>query len=262
MRTRWTIGLGAGLLALGWQAGALAQSYDPRDLSGNWDRVSPIESFSATPGAIRGRPEMGEEAPFTAEGRRRFEQNMPGYGPRAKMQRNDPYNRCEPAGLVRNLNTEIIAPHSTFELVHTEDRILQFFEYRHDWREIWMDGRELPEIEAIPLRFNGHSVGRWEGDTLVVESVGFDERSWLDKLGYPHSDQMHVEERYRRVDAETLELVVTITDPVIYTRPWQSDTKRFRLNREKHADWDEQIYCIPAEETSFQDLIGTGNVID
>jgi hypothetical protein len=146
--------------------------------------------------------------------------------------------------------------------VHAGDRIFQFFEYRHDWREIWMDGRELPEIEDLPLRWNGHSVGRWEGDTLVVESVGFDDRSWLDKLGYPHSDQMHVEERYRRVDSGTLELVVTVTDPVVYTRPWRSDTKRFELNRAKHDDWDEQIYCIPAEEMSFQDLIGTGNVID
>lgn len=262
MQARTKLPLGLCLAVLAGPSICIAQSYDARDLSGNWDRVSEIESFSNTPGAIRGRPEMGEEAPFTEVGRRLFEQNMPGYGPRRQMQRNDPYNRCEPAGLVRNLNTEIIAPHSTFELVHTEDRILQFFEYRHDWREIWMDGRELPEIEDVPLRWNGHSVGRWEGDTLVVESVGFDDRSWLDKLGYPHSDQMHVEERYRRVDAETLELVITVTDPVVYTRPWQSDTKRFELNREKHEDWDEQIYCIPAEEMSFQDLMGTGNVID
>ncbi len=262
MRRRWTAGIGVGLAALVWHAAGVAQSYDPRDLSGNWDRASPIESFSNTPGSVRGQDDAGDEAPFTDEGRRRFEQNMPGYGPRRGMERNDPYNRCEPAGLVRNLNAEIIAPHATFELVHTPDRILQFFEYRHDWREIWMDGRELPEIEDVPLRWNGHSVGRWEDDTLVVESVGFDDRSWLDKLGYPHSDQMHVEERYRRVDADTLELEITVTDPVIYTRPWQSDTKRFELNRDKHDEWDEQIYCIPAEEMSFQDLMGTGNVID
>ncbi len=64
------------------------------------------------------------------------------------------------------------------------------------------------------------------------------------------------------MDADTLELEITVTDPVVYTRPWKSDTKRFELNRGKHTDWDEQIYCIPAEETSFQDLMGTGNVIE
>jgi hypothetical protein len=73
---------------------------------------------------------------------------------------------------------------------------------------------------------------------------------------------MRVEERYRRLDADTLELVVTLTDPAIYHEPWQSDRKLFTLNREKAQRWDEQIYCIPAEETSFQQLIGTGNVID
>ena len=99
------------------------------------------------------------------------------------MERNDPMGRCEPLGLVRNLNVEIIPPHSTFELVAAPGRLLQFFEYRHDWREIWMDGRALPEPSAIYPKWNGYSVGRIEGDTLIVESVGFDDRSWLDKLG-------------------------------------------------------------------------------
>jgi hypothetical protein len=73
---------------------------------------------------------------------------------------------------------------------------------------------------------------------------------------------MHVEERYRRVAAGVLELVVTITDPKIYSAPWRSDRKLFALNAAKAHGWDEQIYCIPAEEMSFQQLIGTGNVID
>jgi hypothetical protein len=245
-------------------AAAIAQpAFDPRDLSGHWDRSSVLESFANTPGGTRGDDQPGSrEAPFTAEGRVRFEANKPGYGPRRQMERNDPMGRCEPLGLVRNLNAEIVPPHSTFEIVQTPGRILQFFEYRHDWREIWMDGRSLPGPDEIYPKWNGFSVGRFEGDTLVVESVGFDDRSWLDKLGYPHSEDMHVEERYRRIDAATLELVITITDPAVYTEPWQSDRKRFTLNSAKAQRWDEQIYCIPAEETSFQQLIGTGNVID
>ena len=126
--------------------------------------------------------------------------------------------RCEPLGLVRNLVAEIVAPHATFEIVQTPTRILQIFEYRHDWREIWLDGRALPAGDDLYPKWNGFSVGRFEGDELVVESVGFDARSWLDKLGYPHSENMRVEERYRRVDAETLELVITVTDPEFYTR--------------------------------------------
>ena len=148
------------------------------------------------------------------------------------------------------------------KIVETPGRMLQIFEYRHDWREIWLDGRPLPALEDTYPKWNGYSVGRWEGDTFVVESIGFDERSWLDKLGYPHSEEMRLEERYRRLDADTLELRMTVVDPVVYAEPFESDVKQFRLNREKSRRWDEQIYCIPAEEMTYQELIGTGNTIE
>lgn len=249
--------------------------FDPRDFSGDWDRITSIAVFSNVPGATAygnsviavGDPDLTadpstQEAPFTAEGKVRYDANMPGYGPRSEFRRNDPLGRCEPMGLVRNLNVEIIPPHLTFEIVQTPGRIFQFFEYRHDWREIWMDGRALPDLNDVFLKWNGHSVGHMEGDTLVVESVGFDDRSWVDKFGYPHSEELYLEERYRRVDADTLELVMTITDPVMYSEPWVSDRKLFQLNREKANQWDEQIYCVPAEEFSYQRVIGTGNVIE
>jgi hypothetical protein len=247
----------AAAFVLAVQALQAQPAFDARDFAGHWDRSSAIESFANTPGGTRaGLDQPGSrEAPFTPAGK-------PGYGPRRALERNDPMGRCEPLGLVRNLVAEIVAPHATFEIVQTPTRIVQFFEYRHDWREIWLDGRALPEGDALYPKWNGFSVGRFEGDELVVDSVGFDERSWLDKLGYPHSEDLRVEERYRRVDAETLELVVTVTDPAIYTEPWRSDAKRFRLNAGKATRWDEQIYCIPAEEMTYQDLVGTGNVID
>ena len=248
---------------LGVASASAQPTFAPRDLAGHWDRASGIESFANTPGGTRGNEQPGAgEAPFTAAGRAAFDANHPGYGPRRAMQRNDPMGRCEPLGLVRNLVAEIVAPHATFEIVQTPGRIVQLFEYRHDWREIWLDGRALPTGEALYPKWNGFSVGRFEGDELVVDSVGFDARSWLDKLGYPHSESMRVEERYRRVDAETLELVITVTDPEYYTAPWRSDVKRFRLNSGKTQHFDEQIYCIPAEEMTYQDLVGTGNVID
>jgi hypothetical protein len=254
----------ASLLALAAATGAAAQpAFDARDLSGHWDRSSPLESFANTPGGTRANELPGaREAPFTPAGRAAFEANKPGYGPRRAMQRNDPMGRCEPLGLVRNLVAEIVAPHATFEIVQLPGRILQLFEYRHDWREIWLDGRMLPTADELYPKWNGFSVGRFDGDELVVESVGFDARSWLDKLGYPHSESMRVEERYRRVDAATLELVITVTDPDYYTAPWRSDVKRFSLNGAKSRRFDEQIYCIPAEEMTYQDIVGTGNVID
>ena len=241
---------------------AAQQRHDPRDLTGHWDRVSSIVSFANVPtGAAKDIP-GAVEAPFTPEGRKRYEANKPGYGPRRSTQRNDPLGRCEPPGLVRLLNAEIIEPHNTWQIVQASNRILQFFEYRHDWREIWMDGRTLPSAADAHPKWNGYSVGRWDGDTLIVESLGFDERSWVDKFGYPHSEQMRLEERYRRIDADTLELTMTITDPIIYAKPWVSDAKRFRINREKAKSWDEQIYCVPAEEFAFQRLIQSGNVIE
>ena len=168
------LALAAALLAYGSTvaAGAAAQASDPRDFSGHWDRTSPIVSFGNVPtGAPRENPGV-QEAPFTPEGRKMYEANRPGYGPRRSTQRNDPLGRCEPLGLVRHLTTEIIEPHNTFEIVQTPGRILQFFEYRHDWREIWMDGRRLPALADVEPKWNGYSVGRFDGDLLVVDRWG------------------------------------------------------------------------------------------
>src|SRR5262245_59011785 len=229
---------------------------DPHDLSGHWNRTSATQSFSNVPSGGRGRGQAtAQESPLTAEGKKQLDANMPGYGPRASIVRNDPLTRCAPLGLVRNINAEVAAPHSTFEILQVPGRVLQFFEYHHDWREIWMDGRKLPSLDDVDNKWNGYSVGRWEGDTLVVESLGFDPRSWLDKFGYPHSDEMRVVERYRRVDADTLEVTMTITDPSIYSKPWSSDRKLFKLNRARAKEWDEQIYCVPDDEFSFNELI-------
>ena len=190
------------------------EAFDPREFSGNWDRETAIVTYSNVPGSFRDpvnrqMPDQGPtaEPPFTEEGRRQYLDNMPGYGAnRREFERNDPFGRCEPAGIPRNLTVEIIEPHDTFEIVQTDDRILQFFEYRHDWREIWMDGRELPAFEDTWPTWNGFSVGRFEGDTLVVATIGFDARTWLDKYGHPHSEEMRLEERYppaRRGHART-----------------------------------------------------------
>jgi hypothetical protein len=85
-------------------------------------------------------------------------------------------------------------------------------------RLIYLDGRKHPEETLTP--FVGHSVGRWEGDTLVVDTIGFNDKTWLDSVGHPHTDKLHVTERYRRKDLGHLEVDVTIDDPGAYKKPW------------------------------------------
>ncbi|MBZ5611543.1 MAG: carboxypeptidase-like regulatory domain-containing protein [Acidobacteriia bacterium] len=85
-------------------------------------------------------------------------------------------------------------------------------------RQIYLDGRKHPEESLSP--FVGHSVGKWDGDTLVVDTVGFNDKTWLDALGHPHTDKMHVIERFRRKDLGHLEVEFTIDDPGAYKTPW------------------------------------------
>ena len=158
------------------------------------------------------------------------------------------------------LNGQVAGPHAGWSVLQTPQKLIQFSGWHHNYREVWTDGRALPSIDEVEPTWNGHSVGRWEGNTFVVDSVGFDPRTWLDHNGYPHSDQMRLQERYRLVDADTLELRMTITDPDFYAQPFQSDVKLFRRDRENEKAWDEQIYCVPSEEQRFNRLIRDGGV--
>ena len=233
-----------------------ARDFDPHDLSGHWNRTSRFQTFSNV-WSGQGPNQGTEEAPFTEAGKARFEKNKPGYGPRAVPPAigNDPMGTCDPLGIPRLLNTEVISPHQTMEIVQVPGRLIQFFEWHHDWREVFTDERKLPSPDEVDPNWNGTSIGRWDGDVFVVSSIGFDDRTWLDKFGYPHSENMRIEERYRRRDRDTLELTMTLTDPETYTRPWVSDTKVFRIDREKSKRWDEQIYCVPTEEYKFNQRV-------
>src|ERR1700688_2762866 len=102
-----------------------------------------------------------------------------------------------------------------------QKRIIMIFEgATHIWREIFMDGRQHPDGDALNPTYLGHSVGHWEGDTLVVDVVGFNEETWIDAAGHPHTEALHVTERYTRTDSLTLHYETTIDDPKTYTKPW------------------------------------------
>ena len=101
-------------------------------------------------------------------------------------------------------------------------RIYMIFEGgTHVWREIFMDGRAHPAKDLLQgSTWLGHSVGRWEGDTLVVDVTNFNEGTWLDYFGHPHTDQLHVVERFTRPNKGTLHYEATIDDPGAYSGPW------------------------------------------
>jgi hypothetical protein len=130
----------------------------------------------------------------------------------------EPYTRCKPAGGPR----QFMSPYG-LEIVDLPElqRVYVFnVSNANSFRVIYMDGRGHPP-NLTPGYF-GHSVGRWEGDTLVVDTVGFSERFWMNRDGLPHTSQLHLVERLTRVDFENLNYEVTIDDPGAYTAPWTS----------------------------------------
>jgi len=134
---------------------------------------------------------------------------------------NDPLSTMgDPTGFPRIILYEL----RPVQILHTPESVLMLYMFEKRWRVIWTDGRQLPK-DPDP-RWYGYSVGHWEDDyTLVVETIGTDDRTWLDNAGDPHSDQLRVVERYHRLNQTTLELSVTLDDPKTYTKPWTARDK-------------------------------------
>ena len=130
----------------------------------------------------------------------------------------DPEGFCLPPGGPRMMATPY-----PMEIVQLPEQKRIFMVYEgaaHIWREIYMDGRAHPSGDGLNPTYLGHSVGRWDGDTLVVDVVGFNEGTWIDYFGHPHTDLLHVIERFSRPDKNTLHFEATIDDPGAYTKPW------------------------------------------
>ena len=130
----------------------------------------------------------------------------------------DPEGYCLPPGGPRMMATPY--PMEILQLPEQKRIIMTFEGAAHIWREIFMDGRQHPQGDALNPTYLGHSVGRWEGDTLVVDVVGFNEYTWLDPIGHPHTDKLHLIEKFTRTAKEELHYEVTIDDPGAYTKPW------------------------------------------
>ena len=212
------------------QGPAAQRKFDPHDFTGIWLRR----------GGDRGiRPKA---PPLTPAGLARMKQNIPARSrnpntPSTNIpsDSNDPAFSCNPKGFPRIL---IDTAHDFHEVVATKDgRLLQLWQEERRPREIWIDGRPVPSgenLDNLGPAWYGHSVGHWEGDTLVVETVGLDERAWVDLFGYPKSADARVVERYKRVDAETMTVELTLYDSKYYTAPLVSDVKTWKKQpREK-----------------------------
>jgi hypothetical protein len=123
--------------------------------------------------------------------------------------------RCWPSGIPEKLNIP-----DGLKVVHSPDLLLFLYESRTIYRQVFTDGRPLPPADVQPT-WMGYSIGRWEGDTMVVETVGSNGRTWLDMRGLPATESLRVVERYTRPAIGRMDIEVTIDDPKAYTRPWK-----------------------------------------
>jgi len=175
------------------------------DLSSNW-----------APNAIRQNVDMigsGVEVPMQAWAAALYKQH------KDSLSREDPEARCLPPGVPRMSTTPY-----PWTIVQTPKLIVIVYEGgAHIWRKIFMDGRAHdPNVVDTWL---GDSIGRWDGETLVVDTVGQNDKTWLDQSGIPHSTEMRVTERMKRIDMGHMEIEHTVEDPKTFTKPWKFTTK-------------------------------------
>jgi hypothetical protein len=241
------------------------------DISGVWEPAMTARDGVSVNGA-REYPEDGNpahEPPYTPEGLAAFQANKSGVGAHKvdSALSNDPYWRyCDPQGFPRI----VLHNFRQSQIVQTANQVLVLYMFNERWRIIWTDGRELPKDSENPgwgtvagivppapePRWWGYSVGKWVDDyTLVDETTGFHDGTWIDTAGRPHSDQLTVEETYHRADADHLELSIKIIDPKYYTKPWVAlDKLRLRL-QSPHLDvYGAEMECSGSETQRYLEM--------
>ena len=169
------------------------------DFSGIWATPDGTYLANLTAGGV--------EAPMTPWAQQIFKERQDNEG------RDRPSSTCLPHSV-----TDFDAHFTPRKIIQTPTELVMLYEGYHTFRQIHTDGRALPK-DPEPAWF-GYSVGRWEGDTLVVETIGNHIGTWLDDAGHPHSEDLHILERFRRLDFGHMSVQITMTDPKAYTRPW------------------------------------------
>jgi hypothetical protein len=198
-------------------------------------------------------PERLEIPPLTPLGQKLFSLNKPETTEGTGIS-NDPLNTCDPIGVPRNLVFETRG----LAFATMPNRIAILHQYQRIWRYAWTDGRELPKNfdtkTGPPARWYGYSTAHWDGDhILIIDTVGVNDQTWLDKAGHPHSVDAHIQERYDRVDHNHIQMTSTVDDPKIYTKPFILSKNEYRWIPDQEAE--EQI-CVPSEMINYMNLIG------
>jgi len=167
----------------------------------------------------------------------------------ANFESDEPHTRCKASPGPR----EFITPYGVEFVDAPELQRMYIFDIGgpHTYRTIFMDGR--PHPKDFKPTYYGHSTGKWEGDTLVVDTVGFNERVWIDREGNPHTNQLHLIERFTRPDMNTLRYEVTVDDPGAYTAPW---TGGFMLRWSAGTELFE--YICQDNNKSPEGMVGAG----
>ena len=181
------------------------------DLTGIWMRVEGPNAPRSNPGGIPGSLTWylpkGAEIPMQPWAEALFEQRE------ANLGGGRPSQRCLPHGI-----PDAMLYGGPLKIVRTPGLTVFLYETFNHYRQVFTDGRPFPR-DPEPAWF-GYSVGKWDGETFVVDSVGFNDQTWLDDIGHPHTEAMHSTERFRRRDFGHLDLLLTVDDAKAYTKPW------------------------------------------
>jgi len=209
------------------------------DLTGVWNmHATPAQRKYTNSTYTAEPPEM------TPWGTEKYMATKPSNGPRTHSlkETDDPVlKQCLPPGTPR-----IYLQPFPFQIVQTPKEILMIYEYDHTVRQIFIDGRKHPD--DLLATYMGHSIGQWDGDTLVVDTLGFNEKTWLDRDGHPHSDQLHVIERFRRTDHDNMQIDITMEDAKALAKPWKTE-----LYFQLRPNWDiMELVCT--DNAAFEDF--------
>jgi hypothetical protein len=196
------------LFGVGLSASSLVAQQKHPDLNGVWQGPY-TPDLSRTLG-------RGETIPFTPYGADRYKKVDPA---------NNPDGFCLPVGPARGFQSP--AP---FQLVQNENTVAVLFENQRIFRIIYIDGTKHPDDITEYPEWMGHSIGHWEGNKLVVDTIGINERSWLDTQGHEHSDKLHLIETFEKTGPDNIHYTVSFEDPVFFTKPWTSPREFKRQN--------------------------------
>ncbi|MBZ5662255.1 MAG: hypothetical protein LAO08_17785 [Acidobacteriia bacterium] len=237
MRKRLAVAIPAVVAAFSFSAALRGQDQSqtaPQPAAASAHNAAADHGISGVWNAMRGNYDVASfskgNPPMTMWGQAQYDAAKPSQGPRgvSLAETTDRVYKCVPAGM-----PYIYLQLFPVQIVKTPKAVIEIFESDHTVRYIYTDGRQHPA--KLKPTYNGHSIGHWEGNTLVVDTIGLSGKLWLDRVGHPDSEQMHITERIYRVDDKTLQVDFTFDDPKSYVQPWTA-LMRFRLQ----PKWDIQ----------------------